>query len=116
VQLPVILALAFKIGDYRSKFDKKMGIGRLIARFGYFMEEKIVKSCIRNEIDGIKICDVGEDYHEFVTIISDSINLIRSLDPKRYSILTSEISWITKSYLPSEGWERGRARIIRCKY
>ena len=67
-------------------------------------EKFVMKKCTINEFDCIKICNLRSDDKgvEFEKIILASLSLIKDLDPRRYSRIKEEVTWILNSNKPQK--------------
>lgn len=70
---------------------------RLGSRIVSKVEQWILRAGIVDEIDGIKICDLGSKQMAYRTTIKRSLNLIKQLDSRRYRVVKKELTWLVNS-------------------
>ncbi len=78
------------------------------------IEKWLLKLVFIKKVEGINICDYRDKDDGYEEIITSSINLIKSIDPRRYKTVKNEISWIINTNEPGKYGGRYRRRIKGC--
>ena len=78
------------------------------------IEKLLLYSVLEVEHEGIKISDFRSETEGFKDVIISSIDLIKSLDPKRYKTVKDEIDWLVNSNEPGKYGGFYRRRIKGC--